>query len=316
MNLRMLLVVSALGVAPAIAGTTFINYFNFDNAPLGTYQDGDTVSLPLWGGLASTRASVLGATDGLVVAAAPAGAPQGGNVLQCDSGGFEEGVFAELSAGLSSTEYGGDLTVEIMFRTTAQNLAGNTVGLQNLISGDWPTGPINALVLRILGDGAPVGRPGDSQKIEWVAGHPSGEVRVVATAQVIANNWYHVAGVVDFNESNPANSVLRLYIDDNPSDSNPPVEQGSGTLYNLSVPEYDYLFGAFGAGNTGFTVGSPAWRYAIGSSFSRIINGGDNRGLDGEIDAVAITNAALTPGNFLLPDGPPVTGVRGFELYR
>ncbi len=240
--------------------------------------------------------------------------PQGGQAMVIESGGFEEGI----SAAMTSPYWLGDLTIEVVFWTTSNNLSGNTVGLQNLIGADWPDVAPNGQhfsgVLRILGDGAPVSRPGDSQKLEWVgwqATSSTGNERQCNSINVInPGQWYTAAGVFDYNESDPANSRMALYLD--------------GVLQEEVVFDansgangvFDRRWGVFGTPADGsFAVDDPAgvgnnigrFRFAIGCSHNRMINGSDNRGLDGAIDAVAISLEALGPGTFVLPTGytPP-----------
>jgi concanavalin A-like lectin/glucanase superfamily protein len=311
-----LLMLVAMG---ALAQGTFTHYWNFDAAAAGVYEDGQPINLPLWGGSFGTFAQRLAPAVGVgpEIAVAPGGAPQGGNVLLCESGGFEEGMVVELvAAGLSSTEYTPDLTIEVMFRTTVANIAGNTVGLQNIICCDWPSEQWFQGTLRILGDGAGAGRPSDSEHIEFAAWFPApspnpNEVRVVSAATVVPDQWYHVAAIFDHNESDPSNSQIEMYIDG--------VSQGTAiydAVDEVNSLEVDHAFAVFGDPATEHARSDPAWRYWIGCSSNRNISFTDNRGLDGEIDAVNVTNQVLDPGTFLLPDGPPTSGTMDWQMYR
>lgn len=245
--------------------------------------------------------------------------PQGGKAMLIESGGFEEGFNIEMSG----PYHLGDHTVEVCFWSASNNLAGNTVGLSDIWCSDWPTPIYLQNTLRILGNGAPIGRDEDSQHLEmvcWQPGPTAGEeIRIVSTDVLTPQEWHTAQFVFDYNEADPANCTFYFYLDG--------ALQGSAA-YNAAV-SYE------GQGSTGRFMpvwGTPAigsgscrediggWRFGLGISNNRLVNGTDNRGLKGAIDAFCISEGALDAEDFVLPKGyefpAPLEVEQDWNLYE
>ena len=196
---------------------------------------------------------------------------QGGKALVTDSDGKDEGYFVDFDPAFAP----GDLTVEYIFMVRTLSVPGNTVGLQYLGSTEWPVGQSFQWMLRII----------DNKLNFWTDRGDSNGEYVRTLSDLAINTWYHVAAVLDYNESTPASSQIQMYLNG--------VSQGTST-YNASANSFS--LGGSGSNATyaplhAFTVG---YNYALGASIT------DHRGLAGAIDALAISNTALAPGSFVL----------------
>lgn len=324
--------VMALASTAAIAQDDLIFYLDFDQVN-ATYSNGDDYIINSPYDIATSVTQIYARIlngDGIEIGPANGDGTdkpntpgqQGGNVMMLDSGGFEEGLIPVLAAPYPV----GDYTFEVTFWTSTNNLPGQylDLGIQYLLGSEWPDSPGNGQLfngqLRILGNGSVVGRPADSGKLEWNAGNTLGaEVRCLTINPVQAQTWQTVAGVFDFNESNPANSEMRLYLDG--------VLQ-STVAYDATLTgnQEDFTRGYGAFGTPAIASGDPqegigAFRYSIGCSLNRVVNGSDNRGFNGAIDAVAISKAALGPGTFVLPAGfeppaPLTTQPDAWPMYK
>jgi hypothetical protein len=311
------LVFAVTQAAPA-QGIALAHYFTFDNATPEVLAQGATyapVSPERVWNISQIVSYAPQTMDGPELSATSpvANSPEGGNILICESTVADEGLWVEMTSGFPV----GDMTVEVMFYTTdpnyPQTINGTSYNIQCVLSCEVPFGQLFQGQLRIEGDGALNGNPQNGQ-LAWNCGQPgAGEVSVLSAAPLVANTWYHAVGVLDYNDADPANSEIRLYLSQPPAT---PTLQGTA-IYNA-------------AGGGGLSVGwAPPFdptqgpnadpgvsRYMIGCSANNSINGSDHRGLSGGIDAVAVTAQA---GEIYLPNQPPIppiTGVSDFELYR
>jgi len=197
---------------------------------------------------------------------------QGGKALVTDSDGKDEGYFVDFNPAFAP----GDLTVEYIFMVRTLSVPGNTAGLQYLGSTEWPSGQSFQWMLRII----------DNKLNFWTNRGDSNAEYVRTLSDLAINTWYHVAAVLDYNESTPASSQIQMYLNG--------VSQGTST-YNATANSFS--LGGSGSNATyspehAFTAG---YNYALGANIS------DHRGLAGAIDALAISNTALAPGSFVLP---------------
>lgn len=285
-------------------------YIDFDNRTPTTLASGQTYTLDSserGTSVTAIYAEVMGAADGVDIkipngdgTLAPASSgPQGDGAMVIDSSGKEEGLNVELSQAYPI----GDYTVEATFWLQTNNISGNTVGLQNIWTADWPSGSYAMSNLRVIGDANAVGRPADNQHLELVIGTSGGEVRIESTSVISAATWHTAQCVFDYNEATPASSTAKFYLDG--------ALQGT-TTYDAAT-SYDHGFAIYGTPVTGARAGIGSWRFSIGCSTNRMINGADNRGVQGAIDAFSITPAALTSGQFVLPGG--FSAVDNWSIY-
>ncbi|MCD6386165.1 hypothetical protein J7M23_10375 [Candidatus Sumerlaeota bacterium] len=252
------------------------------------------------------------APDGDGINAPATSGPQGGKAMVIDSGGKEEGLNIEMSG----PYHPGDYTVEICFWTATNNISGNTVGLQDLWSSDWPTGDVLTNCLRIIGNAGGVGRPQDDRHIEMVCWEADGnEIRIESLAEITPQVWHTAQFVFDYNESDPANCSFSFYLDgtlQGTASYDATKTGGTGEAFTRFWP-------VWGTPATGCRAGIGGWRFGLGCSMNRLINGSDNRGLQGAIDAFCISQGALDPSEFVLPGGfnpPPPTSAYSWELYE
>ena len=240
--------------------------------------------------------------------------PQGGKALIVESGGKEEGFNIEMSGPYHT----GDYTIEICFWTSTDNLAGTTVGLQDMWSSDWPTGNVLTNTLRILGDGNAVSRPADDKTLEMACWEADGnELRVNSTSPITAQTWHTAQFVFEYNESDPANCSFAMYLDGTPQGSqtyNATITGGGGESFERFWP----IYGTPATGGARDAIGG--WRFGLGISMNRQISSTDNRGLQGAIDAFCISEGALSPGAFVLPAGfsppPPTSSDTIWTVYE
>ena len=277
-------------------------YLDFDDEDVvlknGDAYYPDPVEERAWG-VKGVYAEVINSDD--LEISAPAGdgklspsakGPQGGKALIMDSGGKVESFNVETDSSYPL----GDYTIEVVFWSAAENLEGNRLGIQNIFASWSVAENFDYLYscLRILGDGDPVGRPQDSGHLEFVVWDAAGrEKRIVSKKPVKTREWNTLQAVFDYNESDPANSEMMLYING--------VLQGKrsikaeGLLHGL---------GALLTPNYGTRRGVESCRFIIGSSPIRLLlSDRDHRGLQGAIDAFSISNEALDPSGFILPKG-------------
>lgn len=289
------------------------HYFTFDVASDEVLAPGDaylaasperfwsvTQILAFEGGVGGDGPAVL-------AAASLPGALQGGGVLACDGNppGQDEGLWVVMSEGFPI----GDVTVEAMFYMSelTPSRPFTNLGLQYVVSTEIPGGGAQYPQGQIrLVNGL----------LQWNAGEPPAggpERRVETPAVLSANTWYHAVGVIDYNDGNPAASELRLYLRAN-------GVAGLADLVGTAAIDLDDPAVTVGWAPPATAAQGPILtavnRYCIGCSPSNSINGSDLRGLQGEIDAVAVTDQA---GAIYLPDQPPfppVTGADSWSIYR
>lgn len=200
-----------------------------------------------------------------------AGAPQGGRALQVESGRRSQGLQLVLDQPVPP----GDLTIELVFTADVLEPEGNAFNFMYLGSNEWPHGGKFMWAFRRAGD----------QPFNFVAfGDGSGdtEIRLNAADRIAAGRWYHAAGVLDYNDEEPAESAVRFYLD--------------GELQAEAA--YDAI-------DDRWSLGSSNTRHpnsiSIGYSNGQDANPYDSRGMSGAIDAFSISRDALRPGTFRLP---------------
>jgi len=289
-----LAVAAVVVTASAWAGDLYF-YIDFDGHPAGTYQEGDQYAISpaddVTSGVTGIYFEVLGGngvviktpdgTDGANFPATPG--PQGGQAMLVEGAGMDEGLNVELSSPLPPD----DFTVEIVYWSATNNIAVNTAAIQTLVSSEWPNQQYYNGVLRIVGDAI----QGVGANVPFVA------EAIAQTGTLVPAQWHTVQYVFDLNDADRTNSSITVYMDGSQAaqttidvSDNPPSVLDSG-------------WSIFGVPLTGARTGVGSWRFTIAASTSRIINGSDNRGLLGAVDAVAVSRGALTPAEFILPTG-------------
>ncbi|MFH0794189.1 MAG: LamG-like jellyroll fold domain-containing protein [bacterium] len=297
-TVKVVLVAIGFFVFAAGASATTLFRFNFDNAAAGPLADGAAYTLGA-GELTTASATVAARAQG-VGADGPAfadagtvlaGPFQGGKAMVVQSGNKSEGLRVTLAQGIAP----GDLTVEAIFCTSVDPVVGpsaNTVGLQYVVNDEWPVGESHQFMMRILGGGG----AGSGKLYYWTDRGDSNSEKVETIAVISANTWYHCALVLNYNESTPASSQVELFLNG--------VSQGT-SVYNAAANSV-----CLGV-NTG-TVGRT---FTIGYGNQLEANTLDHRGLDGAIDAVAISDAVLGPGTFVLPTSA-TSSVENWSLFE
>lgn len=295
--MKKLSLVFLLSLVCAVASAQTIFYLNFDentstnNADATVYTPGSTeLSAPAIGGLGTATFKFRNnAGNGASIGAVPggiSGTRQGGNALLVDSGaGQDEGLQITVDNGLAKQ----DFTMEAVWFTTNASGGTNTAGIQGIMGNEWPFGENAQFFLRTVG--------ADTMDY-WNnrADSNSEGVRVALTGVNVANAWYHDVIAFDYNDATPASSTMYAY--------------RNGTLQGSKT------FDASGASVALFGTGFGGTRtVAIGFSNSLDANLSDHRGLNGGVDAIAITLKLLSPGSFVLPAGNAVTSVPDWTLY-
>lgn len=292
-----LLTAAILLVHAAVPAATIL-YLNFDEATPGTYTDG-TVYTP---GSTEHAAAPTGASIGQLrftfrsirdippaltspqIGPLPgglSGTAQGGQALLVNGTDDEMGMTVEADSALVAQ----DFTIEAIWYTSDVDASGNTVGIQAIIGDEWPG----------LGAGASqffIRTVGPNRMDWWTdRGDSNSEnVQILTTPSFLANTLYHDVLVFDYNEGDPANSQILAYrngslVGTDTYNATGKTEVMFPTNYNNGVP------------------GNEIRAWAIGMNLAAPAGGGDDRGLRGGVDAVAISTGALTPGNFVLPSG-------------
>ncbi len=199
------------------------------------------------------------------------GAPQGGGALRIGSGRRSQGLQIVLTEPFEP----GDLTIEFVFMAEVLEPEGNSFRFMYLGSNEWPHGGKFMWAFRRAVD----------QPFNFVIfgdGSSDQEIRLHVLEPIQARRWYHAAGVLDFNETDPSSSTVRFFID--------------GDL-QAEAP-YD-------ASDDAWSLGSSNTRHAnsfsLGYSNGQDANPYDSRGMSGAIDAFSISLDALAPGTFRLP---------------
>lgn len=217
------------------------------------------------------------------------GTSQGGKALLVDSGsGQDEGIMIIAGNGIAPR----DITLEVIWFSSDPSGGSNTAGIQSPLGNEWPFGETAQLFLRTVG----------ADRMDWWTdrGDSNSErVQVTGPGTIAANTWYHDVLVLDINEGDLANSQIIAYRNGT---------QVGTSVYNASTNSA----AIFGAGFGG------ARRLGVGIHNSVDANLGDHRGLDGGVDAVAVTLGALVPAEFVLPSGTvhnPPSNVPNWTLY-
>lgn len=319
-----------------------ILYLDFDNHPGGTLQSGNPYYLQ-WDergtSITTVYTEVLNG-DGVDIKI-PEGAgvdypntegPQGGKAMHIDAGSPDKEE--QFNFEMSTAYHPGDYTVEVVFWLATNSNSGNdhpaagVLTIQNIWSNSWPClNPFHA-ELRNIGDGAAlpaINRPADARHIELAVWEGGGtEKRIVSIDEITAQVWHTAQMVFDYNEGNPANCPIEFYLDGTSQGSVTYDATASGTPGGCPSPTFfEEFWGVFGtpapgSGSCRENIG--AWRFILGGSTSRHVNGSDNRGMQGAIDAFCISEGALSPGEFVLPGGwsppPPAQAILLWQLYE
>lgn len=219
--------------------------------------------------ISSTTLTILGNPPQFLpgdIVIAPRGAFQGGNALALNSKDSSRGYFVTSSTTLRSS-----FTVEAIARLTEVNPPQNRAGLQYIASREQPHSGEVDWMIRVEADG----------RAKANTDQEGNGAYVYSLDTISLNEWHHYAFVFTANGSA---SQIAFYIDGE--------LQGTAT-YNLTL-------------TNGVTFPT---RWAIGfmSATQDVDPGGagDNRGWNGEIDAIAVSDEALTPDKFVLPISLP-----------
>ncbi len=297
----------ALGYGTSNASTVL--YLNFDEAADGVYTDdtaytagsSEVVGDFLLGSVdISYQAYDTPPSEGPEIGALPAGlggsTAQGGKALLVDgSSGKEMGLVITPANPIQDS----DITLEAIWWTNDAAADGNTVGIQSITGNEWPAGETAQFFIRTVGD----------ERFDYWTdrGDSDGEnVQITGAGSVVADTVYHDVLVFDLNESDPANSEIRAYRDGSLIGS---------SLYDASGNDVSY----FGIGFNDGVVGEERRSMAVGMALSAVVNGTDDRGLRGGVDAVALSDAALQPSEFVLPSGNvvvPTQASSAWSLYE
>ena len=209
---------------------------------------------------------------------ADTGAYQGGGKMICDSND------ATNMAGVVAHDlptYTGDFTIEAIIKFEDNTFPGRTVTLADIIGRDSGAGSTCAnWVIRAIGPGFAT-RP---NSVEFMYDAGTEAVANSGNNTIPANDtWFHVAGVLDYNESNPPDSHIELWIDG--------VRVAGPVGCN-----------AAGKASMGGTAARDKW-LGIGCAYTTWFTGGggDPRSFEGAIDAAALTLDKLDAGTFVLP---------------
>ncbi len=302
---KMILSLLVAGACTSMVSANTLVYLNFDEAADATAANGDSYTA---GSSEVLLEEVLGTTtvtyrsydsgSGPSIGALPgglSGTSQGGKALLVDgTAGQEMGITIETANQVSP----GDLTIEAIWYTTDPTGGSNTVGIQSIIGNEWPAGDVAQFFIRTVG----------ANRMDWWTdrGDSNGEnVQDTTTGVVQANTLYHDVLVFDYNDGDPANSQITGYRDG--------VQVGT-SVYDASGITSAY----FGTGFNNGTPGNEVNAIAIGMNLAAPVNGSDDRGLIGGVDAAAVSRAALGTSDFVLPSGnvvsPPLS-VSNWELY-
>jgi hypothetical protein len=243
-------------------------------------------------------------TDGTSFPASPG--PQGGSAMFVESGDIdstesgihrvEEGLFVEMLQPLPLQ----DLTWEVIFWAATNDIPGNIGGIQGILSDEWPTGPYIRTNLRIRGASAP---PPYTRNLTLHIFNDTQETVLAAfdPGPLPEKQWHLVQYTFDYNDANPANSVMTLYVNG--------AVVTSTTLNATPTMARTKILG-HGPGSNRFLY-DPSWPsssgFFVGGTANLAINQFESRGLLGAVDAVAISTGVLGPGTFVLPAGytPP-----------
>jgi len=243
-------------------------------------------------------------TDGTSFPATPG--PQGGSAMFVESGDIdstesgihrvEEGLFVEMLQPLPLQ----DLTWEVIFWAATNDIPGNIGGIQGILSDEWPTGPYIRTNLRIRGASAP---PPYTRNLTLHIFNDTQEPVLAAfdPGPLPEKQWHLVQYTFDYNDADPANSVMTLYVNG--------AVVTSTTLNATPTMARTKILG-HGPGSNRFLY-DPSWPsssgFFVGGTANLAINQFESRGLLGAVDAVAISTGVLGPGTFVLPAGytPP-----------
>lgn len=198
---------------------------------------------------------------------------QGGKAVSLDATTNMDGVVVDFETPFGTPT---SLTFEAAFIADSLPPAGNTAGLSYLISTEWPDGAGLDHNLRIQND-----------KVHYVVQRnpPALEVVAEAPAALVPGRWYHVAGVLNYNSTTPASSSISIWVD-GVSAATAPID--------LSAGQYTYFFYSAYSGGPNYGNMFAIGHNPGGNEFT------DRRGLDGAVDAIAISDAALNAGSFVL----------------
>ena len=312
--------------APVAAQDTII-YLTFDEAADATnFADGDAYTLgssERLRGPSDTTINItpefkfrdsgpLGGSNGPDIGPVPTLTDgtnlQGGKALLLNNGNSNGGDIEGLRLVADAEVPSRDFTMEVVWWTDNAVPTDNLIGLQYPIGSETATGQEEpAFFIRSYDNSGTL-------TTQWWNDNADGDntqgVQVTGASAIEASIAYHDVLVFDYNDGDPATSTVTAYRNGS--------SVGSAT-YDASGTD-NILFGLRGDydGDT-----NPDRLFAIGyNAADDPPSGGQERGVVGGVDAVAITVDALldgTSGNeFVLPGGTPYTAaasVSGWNLY-
>ncbi len=304
-SLSFLAVALVLIASPAMGETIF--YLNFDEAAdviaaSGTiYVPGSTeIVNPAAAGLGSATIFFVdsGAPDDVNEIAADGasigtptgvtGHAQGGKALLTDSGGCDEGLRIQVD----NTMLNQSFTMEAIWFTKNVAGTGNNSGIQTIMGDNWPQ-------LNILYEPDPLRSQfqfncRNAGQSEYY-GDQSAGFSLYGESVNASNVWTHDAMVFEYNAADKSKCKLSAYRNG--------LLVGQKIYDASTAGEEVGLFGKTVLNGNSLTIG-------MINSFEYRIND-HRRGLNGGVDAIAISNEALVPANFVLPfESPAVPEVR------
>ncbi len=276
--------------APNADAPATIFYLNFDDAADQTgigdgtaYTIGASeVSRPAAAGLGSASFAFRnnGGDGPSIAVPSLASPPQGGKSLIVDSGsGQDEGLQITVANGLAKQSF----TMEVIWYTNDASGGSNTAGIQSMCGDEWPYGEVSQFFIRTV-------NLGTNRMDYWTdRGDSDGEYVQVDPGGYAASTWHNDTIVFTYNSSDETNCQIEGFRDG--------VSVGT-SVYNASSASVSLFGTAYLSNRT----------LAIGFHNSLDAGPGDHRGLNGAIDAFALSLGALLPGQFVLPSGAtPIT---------
>lgn len=298
-----------LAVSPAMGETIF--YLNFDEAADITAASG-TIYVPGSTEIVNPAAAGLGTAsiffvdseeaddvneidaDGASIGTPVgiAGLAQGGKALLTDSGNCDEGLRIVVDNPMLNQSF----TMEAIWFTKDVAGTGNNSGIQTIMGDNWPQ-------LDLRPDLDPPLDPRRSQFQFNIRGAgrseyygDQGAVNLYGENVNASNIWTHDAMVFEYNAVDKSKCKISAYRNGLLIGRN---------IYDASTAGEEIgLFGLTQLNGNSLTIG-------MINSFEYRIND-HRRGLNGGIDAIAISNEALSPANFVLPfESPEVADAHG-----
>lgn len=338
-----LMVAAGMLCGSASAGVIF--YADFDDAADNTYAHGDLyafdatnevntdVTKAYFPSMAANPGNGARSAGDGVVLKTPDGSegsadypstpgPQGGKAIILNNGEVTssdwrgEGFWVELIQAYPV----GDYTIEAVYYSNLTAVPGSANQIQAIFADEWPNQTLLKGSCRVVGNTAnPTAR---RNKVEYTSFNAVfGEDNLYPSSYT--PGWNTVQLVIDYDEAGSGvNSTYKFYVNGVQAGSTltkaipGTAAKGFGlsgvTIFGNYPADWDPFWATEGQAAresvNGFLVGLDG-SYAISG-------GGDARGLRGAIDAIAISDEALDPADFILPTGYSAgTGVNEWALY-